>query len=70
MKRFPIYYKQIFKRWSENLSSFPNLPSAIASQVISKPYIILRRHKKIEITLDSFSSAMVNLNYGKNHKMN
>ena len=29
-----MYYKQIFKKWSENLFSFPNLPSAIASQVI------------------------------------
>ena len=34
IKRFPIYYKQICKRWSENLSLFPNLPPAIASQVI------------------------------------
>ena len=34
IKRFPIYYKQIFKRWSENLSSSPSLPLAIASQVI------------------------------------
>ena len=34
IKRFPIYYKQIFKRWSENLSLSPSLPSAIASQVI------------------------------------
>ena len=37
IKRNLIYYKQIFKRWSENLSSFPNLPSAIASQVICIP---------------------------------
>ena len=34
IKSCPTYYKQIFKSWSENLSSFPNLPSAIASQVI------------------------------------
>ena len=34
IKRFSIYYKQIFKGWSENLSSSPSLPSAIASQVI------------------------------------
>ena len=34
VKRFSIYYKQIFKKWSENLSSSPSLPSAIASQVI------------------------------------
>ena len=34
IKSFPIYYKQIFKRWSENLSSSPSLPSVIASQVI------------------------------------
>ena len=33
IKRFPLHHKQIFKRWSEDLSSFPNLPSAIASQV-------------------------------------
>ena len=30
----PIYYKQILKRWSENLSSSPSLPLTIASQVI------------------------------------
>ena len=35
IKSLPIYYTQIFKRCSENLPSFPNLPSAIASQVIS-----------------------------------
>ena len=29
IKRFHIYYKQIFKRWGENLSSSPSLPSAI-----------------------------------------
>ena len=34
IKRFPVHYKQIFKRCSENLSSFPSLPSVIASQVI------------------------------------
>ena len=34
IKRFPMYYKQIFKRWSEYLSSSPSLQSAIASQVI------------------------------------
>ena len=34
IKYFPINYKQIFKRWSENLSSSPSPPSAIASQVI------------------------------------
>ena len=34
IKRFPVHCKQIFKRWSENLSSFPSLPSVIASQVI------------------------------------
>ena len=34
IKRFPIYYKQILKRWSENLSSSPSLPSVIASQII------------------------------------
>ena len=34
IKRFPMCYKEIFKKWSENLFSFPNLPSAIASQVI------------------------------------
>ena len=32
--RFPMYYKQILKRWSENLSSSPSLPSVIASRVI------------------------------------
>ena len=31
IKRFLKYYKQIFKRWSENLPSSPGLPSAIAS---------------------------------------
>ena len=35
IKRLPIYYTQIFKRCSENLPSFPNLPSTIASQVMS-----------------------------------
>ena len=34
IKRFPICYKKIIKRWSENLSSSPSLPYAIASQVI------------------------------------
>ena len=34
IKRLPIYYKQILKRWSENLFSSPSLLSAIASQVI------------------------------------
>ena len=34
IKCFPIYYMQIFRKWSENLSSFPNLPAAIVSQVI------------------------------------
>ena len=34
IKLFPIYCKQILKRWSENLSSSPSLLSAIASQVI------------------------------------
>ena len=33
-KHFPIYYKQIRKRWSENLSSSPSLPSVNASRVI------------------------------------
>ena len=34
IKRFPIYYEQIFKRRTENLSSSPSLLTAIASQVI------------------------------------
>ena len=34
IKHFPIYYKQILKRWSKNLSSSPSLPRAIASHVI------------------------------------
>ena len=34
IKRFPIHHKQIFTRWSENLSSFPNLSSAIGFQFI------------------------------------
>ena len=34
VKRFLIYYKQIFKRWSENLSWSPSLPSTIAFEVI------------------------------------
>ena len=68
IKRFPIYDKQIF--------TFINLPSAFASQVIwynkyTKAeyvisYITLKYHEKILITLDSFSDAKVNLNYGKN----
>ena len=33
IKRFPIYYKQIFKRWSKILSSFPSLASVIAFQL-------------------------------------
>ena len=75
IKRFPIYYKQMLNRWSENLSSSPSLPPAIASQVIciiniskqtTKPCIILKFHEKILITLDSFLKAMVNLKYGKN----
>ena len=31
---FSMYYKQIIKGWSENLSSFPNLMLAIMPQVI------------------------------------
>ena len=34
IKCFPIYYEQIIKRWSENLSSLPNLLLPIAFQVI------------------------------------
>ena len=34
IKRFPIYYEQIFKRRTGNLSSSPSLLTAIASQVI------------------------------------
>ena len=34
IKRFPIYYKQIFKTCSEKLSSSHILPSAIAFQII------------------------------------
>ena len=31
IKRFPTYYKQIFKRYSENPSSFLSLPLVVAS---------------------------------------
>ena len=34
MKRFLVYYKQILMRCSENLSSSPSLPWAIAPQVM------------------------------------
>ena len=75
IKCLPIYYKQIFKRWSENLSSSPSLPSAIASQVIwynkcikvdNKTLYNFKMSRKDILTLDSFSNATVNLNYGKN----
>ena len=34
IKTFPIFYKQIFRNWSTNLSAQPTLPSTIASQVL------------------------------------
>ena len=34
IKTFPIFYKQIFRKWSTNLSAQPTMPSTIASQVL------------------------------------
>ena len=59
IKRFPIYYKQIFKRWSENLSSSPSLPSAIASQVIWYNKCIKVDNK----TLYNFKISRKDINY-------
>ena len=59
IKRFPIYYKQIFKRWSENLSSSPSLPSAIASQIIWYNKCIKVDNK----TLHNFKISRKDINY-------
>ena len=59
IKRFPIYYKQIFKRWIENLSSSPSLPSAIASQIIWYNKCIKVDNK----TLHNFKISRKDINY-------
>ena len=59
IKRFPIYCKQILKRWSENLSSSPSLPSAIASQVIWYNKCIKVDNK----TLYNFKISRKDINY-------
>ena len=59
IKRFPIHYKQIFKRWSENLSSSPSLPSAIASQIIWYNKCIKVDNK----TLHNFKISRKDINY-------
>ena len=59
IKCLPIYYKQIFKRWSENLSSSPSLPSAIASQVIWYNKCIKVDNK----TLYNFKISRKDINY-------
>ena len=54
-----MYYKQIFKRSSENLSSFPDLPSAISSQFIS-------HNKSIKVdnkTIYNFTMSRKDINY-------
>ena len=59
IKRFPIYSKQIHKRWSENLSSSPGLPSVIASQVIWY-YKYIKVDNKI---LHNFKTSRKDVNY-------
>ena len=51
--------KQIRKRWSENLSSSPSLPSAIASQVIWYFKYIKVNNK----TLYNFKISRKDMNY-------
>ena len=59
VKRFPIYYKQIFKRWSGNLSSSPSLPSGIPSQVTWYNKYIKVDNK----TLYNFKISRKDINY-------
>ena len=59
IKRFHIYYKQIFKRWSEDLSSFSSLSSTIASQVIWYNKCITVDNK----TIYSFKMSRTDINY-------
>ena len=59
IKRFPIDYTQIFKKWSENLSSSPSLPSAIASQIIWYNKCIKVDNK----TLHNFKISRKDINY-------
>ena len=59
IKHFPIYYNQIFKRWSENLSSSPSIPPAIASQIIWYNKCIKVDNK----TLHNFKISRKDINY-------
>ena len=63
IKRFPIHCKQIFQRWSENLSSFTNLPSLLRLKLSGitnvpkqrvKPCKILECHKKYKLCQTAF----------------
>ena len=57
IKRFPIYCKQIFNRWSEDLSS--SLLSAIASQVLWYNKCIKVDNK----TIYNFKMSQKDINY-------
>ena len=59
IKRFPIYYKEIFKRWSENLSLSPSVPLVISSQVIWYNKCIKVGNK----TLYNFKISRKDMNY-------
>ena len=59
IKPFPIYHKQIFKKLSENLSSFPNLPWATASQVIWYNKCIKVDNK----TIYNFKMSQIDVNF-------
>ena len=56
---FPKYHKQIFKRWRENLSSFPSLPLVIVSQVIWYDKCIKVENKIVY----NFKISRENINY-------
>ena len=67
IKRFPIDYKKIFERWTENLFSFPNLSPAIASQVIWYNKCIKVDNK----TIYNFNMSRKEINYvGQLYKCN
>ena len=59
IKCSPIYDKQIFKRWSEKLTSFPSLPSTIASQDIWYNKCIKIDNK----TIYNFKMSRKDINY-------
>ena len=59
INHFPQYYKEIFRKWSSNVSVSPNIPSTITSQVIW-----FNKHIKLE------NKSMLNnnvANQGINH---